>query len=66
MTETVFGVGLEDHLKEIGRDVSSVIEECCSVIMQIDPKQDGLLHASGNSNRVKVSSIFKYTEIRVS
>ena len=58
LTETVFGVGLEEHLRETGSEISSVIEECCSVIMQLGPKRDGLLYASGNANRVKVRHFF--------
>ena len=53
MTETVFAVSLEEHLKENGREISSVIEECCSVMTQLGTKREGLLYASGNANRVK-------------
>ena len=41
MSETVFGVKLEDHVKESGREISTVIEECCSVMTQLGASREG-------------------------
>lgn len=63
----VFGCPLADHLRYAKRDVSIVLEVCCSALCELGLKEEGLFRVSGTLTKIKkLKAAFDIDEIDLS
>uniref|UniRef100_A0A915KBT1 Rho-GAP domain-containing protein n=1 Tax=Romanomermis culicivorax TaxID=13658 RepID=A0A915KBT1_ROMCU len=63
----VFGCPLSDHLRYSRREISVVLEVCCSALLELGVKEEGLFRLSGSAAKIKkLKAMFDIDELDLS